>query len=98
MDILRFDDLHKIMPKILPLTSDFRSKFPWLRALKNKTLRILEEHIFPAESLNRDYQTERTADTTTDRAPHEKRKLKSIIVYNSKEDTEMGLDELRSKR
>ena len=28
VDILKFDEFHKIRPKILPLTSDFRSMFP----------------------------------------------------------------------
>ena len=38
IDILKFDDLHKIRSKILPLTSDFRSEFPWLRIMKNKRI------------------------------------------------------------
>ena len=37
MDILRSDDLHKIRPKILPLTSDFSCKFPRLcSSINNK--------------------------------------------------------------
>ena len=35
-DILKFDKSHKIRPKILPLTFDFRSKFPWMRIMKDK--------------------------------------------------------------
>ena len=41
VDILKFDDLHRIRPKILPLTFDFRSKFPWLIIVKNKKVRDL---------------------------------------------------------
>ena len=44
IDILKFDKSHKIMPRILPLTSDVRSKFPWLRIMKNRRLQEIEEH------------------------------------------------------
>ena len=43
VNILRFDELHKIMPKILPLTSDVRRKFPWMRIMKNRNRRALED-------------------------------------------------------
>ena len=36
IDILRYDEAHKIKLMILPLTLDLRTKFPWMKVLKNR--------------------------------------------------------------
>ena len=92
VDILKFDDLHKIMPKILPLTSDFRSIFPWLRAMKYKSHRGSDEQRCPAESQIQEDQKERMNYEVTDTVSPKKRKFKSIIVSNPKEYAETNLD------
>ena len=94
-DILKFDDIHKIRPKILPLTSDFRSMFPWLRIMKNKRKQNYREQDSPA-NLQKDFvlqteplHTEATNSRRLEDHSADKERLKSIIVTDYRDKTKL---------
>lgn len=87
INILKFDEFHKIMPKILPLTMDISNQFSWLKVVKNK---MMEEQISPTAFQIQAFQKERTEEKKFEKELPKKRRLKSVIVAIPKEDTEMA--------
>jgi len=76
------------MPKVLPLSLNFRSTFPWMGEIKNKNLKEVDHQNYPTKAVSQDSQKEWMKSKTLELVAPENRKLKSIIVVNTDEHSE----------
>ena len=92
--IIRLDDNNKIRFKTLPLTSDFNSKFPWMRIMRKRSQENMDQNISISSHEKFEFQIEPFCTKGIDNGKTgeflvEKVKLKSVLVVDHKEKLEL---------